>query len=613
MSSKPEKAGLDFSVLADLAASGRVLLTPNERLARHVRNVWDGYQVEQGEVAWQTLSAGSVEHWLLQRWHAAVAQGLLPARVVLTRGGTLELWRQVIVEDSAGSGQLSLLRPDAAAEMANQARDTLLRWQISVTSPQTRQLFQLEDDCAAFYGWLQRFEQRLKKLLMATATDCIDALLNADAARGEVPLALYCVDELPPLFSACLQAQSASIENLPEAANSARCVIQRYENPRAELVAIAHWAQTLHREHPGASVGVVLGDMVSDRYRLEYLLRREFDYLGRDYASLPVNFSTGITLDRAPVVRDALQVLQLACGNSELNDVVALLQSRYLGTPEVCSVGMIEFIERLYAIGREEIPPTMLASTARHIGAADSAFLALARSLTALSRYCPPTDRHTPSYWREQFCQLLEIWGWPGPEGPDSLEYQQLARWDQALDEFATYDEIVGSLSLVNAVALLQRCLAGQISQPQSGDFTIQVLGSLEAAGLEFDYLWVCGLQADQWPAPVRPSPFIPASLQRDRGMPHATPQREWSYSERLLGQYRRHSRVLIASYANHLDGMPARVSALLKDWPEQAGAIVAETDPRWLAARSRGGTGNPGRRPGTCGERDRAELSHWW
>jgi probable DNA repair protein len=348
---------------------------------------------------------------------------------------------------------------------------------------------------------------------------------------------------------------------------------------------VARWVHELQRDAPDATIGVVLRDMAADRYSLEYLLRREFGCPGGSFGSLPVNFSTGITLDRAPLARDALGVLQLASGGLPLHELLGLLQSRFLQLPDSASPGVIAFIEGVMLNTRANaLSLQALAAQARRCGD-DATGEALDERFTALGRDLPRGQRLPPSRWADRFGGLLANWGWPG-SGLDSLEFQQLGAWESALDEFAACDAISGRLDLGGAVALLRRCLRNQVSQPESAASRIQVLGPLEAAGLDFDYLWIVGLQADEWPSPARPNPFIPLSLQRERDMPHASPQREWSYAQGLLAQYQRHARELRASYSAHTDGQPRRPSALVKEWPRVDPVRAREIDPGWSTAR---------------------------
>jgi ATP-dependent helicase/nuclease subunit B len=81
----------------------------------------------------------------------------------------------------------------------------------------------------------------------------------------------------------------------------------------------------------------------------------------------------------------------------------------------------------------------------------------------------------------------------------------------------------------------------------------------------------LCSMQGASWPAPPRPNPFIPVSLQLQLGMPHASPEREWAFSEALLEQYARCSGTLHASFCRQIDGVPELPSALLQNFTPQA------------------------------------------
>jgi probable DNA repair protein len=75
--------------------------------------------------------------------------------------------------------------------------------------------------------------------------------------------------------------------------------------------------------------------------------------------------------------------------------------------------------------------------------------------------------------------------------------------------------------------------------QPQGGETPVQVLGALEASGLQFDHLWVMGLHDQAWPGPPAPNPFLPIQMQREAGIPRCSPERELAFArlitDRLL------------------------------------------------------------------------------
>ena len=69
-----------------------------------------------------------------------------------------------------------------------------------------------------------------------------------------------------------------------------------------------------------------------------------------------------------------------------------------------------------------------------------------------------------------------------------------------------------------DAVSRLRRMAADTLFQPETPDVPIQVLGELEATGMQFDHLWVMGLSDETWPRGPRPNPFLPVELQRGAG-----------------------------------------------------------------------------------------------
>ena len=117
---------------------------------------------------------------------------------------------------------------------------------------------------------------------------------------------------------------------------------------------------------------------------------------------------------------------------------------------------------------------------------------------------------------------------------------------------------------LVEAYTRFRGLVSGQVFQPKSPDVPVQVLGTLEAAGLSFDHLWVMGLSDDTFPTMGRPSPFIPIALQRQHGLPHATPEREAEYAQNLISRLITSAERVILSYPQSDGERPLRASALI-------------------------------------------------
>jgi probable DNA repair protein len=133
------------------------------------------------------------------------------------------------------------------------------------------------------------------------------------------------------------------------------------------------------------------------------------------------------------------------------------------------------------------------------------------------------------------FLALVAGLGWPGERTLDSEDYQTWKRWRELVSELSQLDAVLGPIAYHDALAWLARLSADTLFQPESEDVPLQVLGVLESAGLSFDHLFVTGLHDEALPAGARPSPLLPAALQRVHGVPHASAEWELGFAHRMM------------------------------------------------------------------------------
>ena len=577
--------------LKPLIDAGFTLLTPNFRIARRIKTVWDSGQHDAGLKVWRPVSVMPLEAWLDQRWREAVELGLLEPLLEINEGQAIELWQQVVAEHQSSSERYTLLRPSAATALASQAREMLVRWQVDVAAAPIRQEFFLDEDCSTFYAWLELFQKKLDNQGLLTTADKARQILGIAASLPRKPVALLDFDDIPPLYQACIDACTSELRVVEPSDPMGQRVARAFADKRSELSAAARWAKQKNAANPHSTVAIILPDMTEDRLALEYLLRREFDCLGGSFAALPVNFSAGVGLNRVPVVADALQLLALTRSRVKIPDIVSLLQSRFVDMPDASTPLAVKFVRSLFDDGREEVDIAELRYRASQVSLASEQGLSLGRQLLELSQLRVLRARHFPSQWAQHFYTVLNVFGWPGKGGLDSLEYQQVELWQRMLQGLHSYDVVSGAIDLNDALLLLERCAAREMFQPQTVDSPIQVLGILEGAGLKFDHLWICGLQAKTWPAPARPNPLVPLSLQRDLHMPHASAEREWAFSNSLFERYIHSAPTVNASYVQSVGGVPELPAALLQhfEWCEDEESEVA-LDPRWLQQQAGAG-----------------------
>ena len=342
------------------------------------------------------------------------------------------------------------------------------------------------------------------------------------------------------------------------------------DSAREEVLEASHWAFNLHSAEPAARIGILVPGLQHRRHTVERVLRdvfttREEAPAAFERVELPVNFSAGFSLATCPPVRSALGLLELALGDIHLPALVSLLHSRYRDQSELAAEQ--DLIRRLYRRGREIVGASRLRYDCSRIEVGEGEGLRLGSRLQKLNQRRELRRRHRPSAWRSLFSDCLAELGWPGPGPLDSVEYQQLEHWYRALESLAELDQVCEALDFREALQRLQHLCLSAVFQAQTVDAPIQVLGLLEAAGLEFDYLWLCGMSSGEWPPAASPNPFIPDRLQKEQSMPHASAARELQYARGLLDHYRASTGTLLASYARMQDDVPQQASPLLDDF----------------------------------------------
>ena len=79
--------------------------------------------------------------------------------------------------------------------------------------------------------------------------------------------------------------------------------------------------------------------------------------------------------------------------------------------------------------------------------------------------------------------------------------------------------------------------------QPEAPPARIEMLGVLEASGLEFDALWLAGMSAERWPPRVAPNPLLPLAWQRARGVPRADAAHALAFAQAATAAFAQRAR----------------------------------------------------------------------
>ncbi len=548
--------------------SGATLVTAGQRLARHLAAEYGAAQQAAGRAAWEAPDILPWSQWLERFWQESF--GLLDGdqpRALLTGVQELTLWEGVIrAADTA-----PLLQVPAAARAAREAWQLLYAWSLPLASAAEYS----NDDATAFGQWAAAYHRRLTKHGYLDGATLADAVAGAAARGGRIrrPDALWLAgfDEFTPQQQAVFDAFTTAgtrIEMLAPPEREPRAARIACPDARDELRAAAAWARA--RLEAGARrIGVVVPDLSARRNAL----MRELDeslvpaaLLNGSEVTRPYNLSLGEPLARVPVVQAALAILEAGGERMPLALASMLVRSPFLAGHTEEAAARAAFDLRLRERGEETIGAHGLMRAAQ---AASATAPRLAAQLRVWRDTLPSkSQRLAPSDWSEIFARLLGAIGWPGEAALDRERVRAIEAWRELLAGLSAQDAFAPRLGYGEALALMRRMALERVFQPPAPATPVQVLGLLETAGLEFDCLWVLGLDDETWPPSPRPNPFLPHALQRRHRMPHASAERELEFARRLTERLMRSAGEVVFSYAQSAGEEQRRVSPLLSPLP---------------------------------------------
>jgi probable DNA repair protein len=567
---------MNEAVIVALQA-GATLVTASQRLTRHLAATYGAAQQAQGAPVWEAPDILPWHQWLERAWQESF--GLLDVdtpQLLLSDFQELTLWEEVI----RAADSEPLLQVPAAARSAREAWQLLHAWKLSILRSQET----VSEDVTAFARWAKAYGQRCTSGNWLDSARLPDAVRNAIAAGRLAPprsLIIAGFDELTPQQDELLNAVRAAgvtVTPLAPAEQTARIARVGYDDRRAEIHAAAAWARAA-LESGQTRIGVVVPDLSVQRASIVRL----FDEALLPAALLPgadivrpYNVSLGEPLAAWPVIHAALLMLEFGTGSLPVARLGTLLRSPFLAgaTSEASARAQLDALLRQE--GEETVSiSALLRRTQTELARPQAAAPQLYAQLRTWRDVIPArSTRLAPSAWSEQFAALLKLAGWPGDGPLDSESHQAVMAWRELLAAFAAQDVVSARLNYTEALATLRRMAGERVFQPQTPAAPVQVLGLLEASGLDFDSLWVMGLDDESWPPSPRPNPFLPlvneaSFTQRTRGLPHASAERELEFARRLTERLAASAGNVVFSHPLNSGDEKRRASPLLQAFPE--------------------------------------------
>ncbi len=523
---------------------GAAVVTANHRQARSLRHEYGQHKQHGGASHWPEPYIVPWFGWLERSWRDLLydsGEALPPA---LNTFQEEVLWESAIHASPAAA---DLLQPAGAARAAVRAWALVHAWRL----PLKGHWWDSHRDSAAFLGWARGFQDRLRALGYLDPASLADFLRPRIPAPPNVWFAGF--DELTQQqldLIEMLEAGGSRVTRLePAIEPPGAAALRSFPNDESEWEEAAHWARAIAIERPRARIGVIVPDLAA----IHKPLSRVFGTVCQGIAHV----SGGAPMLDCPPIHAAFAIAELLSHTVPLPAIGTLLLSPFVRDSSAEAPARAAFDAWLRSQGRPEWPWRAVRRQVRcpeAFGRALEEWEMLADSIPA---------RQSPGDWARTLSKLLGCFGWNG----GTPLYARA--WDRALSLLASLDLTQPEVTAGRALSLMRRIAARYPVELEDRGEPVQILSLSEAPGMEFDALWIAGMDALSWPRAASPNPFVPISLQRERNLPRSSAPRELEYARRVTRQLLASAPEVVVSYARGSGEVRRAPSPLFAGLPE--------------------------------------------
>jgi len=564
------------SHLCAVLERGGTVLVPSRQRAHALGLAYSAAQLARGRRVWPSPDVLPLEGWLIREIErfAAASDGRRSVPRLLSAVEEWLLFRQCTAD---ATHDLGLLNRASLAESLRRA-----------------------GALAADLGIEPRAFRESAGSEVSLLAAVHGAVMQRCGALGAAPVpvalsSLPCVGDDRPVVFAGFLAPSARLESIaarraqygfetayataegPPVLASPRVATPADE--REELERIAEWCQRRLAAQTDARLLVLLPGSAGRRERLAALIQQDFP--GQSLVAI----EGGQPLARLPMVAHALGSLALLAGEAtEIESLLEWLRAPWWTEPGAAGRAALDLWLREQ--GRLQFDLTSLLAALRR---APAALAAPAKAIVARLEQAARSigaRSGNPRQWSERFAAALEILGWPAGPTRGSAGQQTLARFHELLEELGQLSGAAHTLSFDMAVQWLRERASLTPYRPSDDDAPVTLSGAYADPVARYDGVWVAGLNAESFPQPVAPEPFLPVAAQIAAGWPAASAAGRLQEARALVAAWRTAAAELVLSAPARAEDIELLPSPLLEEWRTVARPSSKMRRPTWLPAR---------------------------
>lgn len=177
--------------------------------------------------------------------------------------------------------------------------------------------------------------------------------------------------------------------------------------------------------------------------------------------------------------------------------------------------------------------------------------------------------------WLQILTELLTLANFGSGLILSSEEYQALDKFKNGLARLLAINNMYRQISLTQFLSLIKKLANDLLFEIETNNPKVEILGLLEAAGINFSAIWFMGLTADSWPAKPSLNPLLPHQLQREYNMPHSSNSRELEFAQKIQARLMVSTPNFIVSSAKMVDNKEAAVSPLIANFASSEKSLL--------------------------------------
>lgn len=536
-------------IFNNLSKKGTILITPNNRLALYLQNlIKDNF----GDKSIAHKKIYPIRNWIEYLWNKTKSDK------VYIKGISEELvWEKIITNSEVGK---ELVKPSSAVTEAIRAYRLIQQWSIDYS--ELNQYSYNHLDLKVYLEWEQSYIQHLTKKGWIDFYQIINTLIS-DVSITNLPnsVMLYGFDDLPKQYIKFLEAITnacvtvKTIECVPTVPKKFKASFVDFES---ELKSACNFV----KQNPSSKVAIVIPELEKNKEKVESIIINSLD--GYKY-----NISAPMPLSNYPLIEEAFNILGLLRRKINFNLFSSVLRSSFILIDDNTKFDLIKLELFFRSFRQAEFTwqdfSSKLVLYIEQTGFDKEKFASLFKVYQRMSdgKY----KYEGLDVWCLYIKESLDLFGWPKIiDGNEDL----LNAWNKLLEDFYNLNFIVGKVSFSQAISILKKlAFAAKFSSEDNRFANIEILGVLEACGMQYDYLWFTSLSNKVWPAQANPNSFLPHAVQKKYNLPRSSARRELyvakTLTKRLANSVKEQ---VIFSYPEFIDGEKTQASALIDNIP---------------------------------------------